>query len=83
MSENFVPGQLYVSDNIVQSSSTNENFIGMDSDTIRITTQRTISSPTATGYAGEFCFGSELGITYLYFCTSTNTWVRIPLTWIL
>ena len=53
MSENFVPGQLYVSDNIVQSSSTNENFIGMDGDTIRITTQRTISSRTSTGYAGE------------------------------
>jgi len=46
-------------------------FVG--SDTLRITTEKTPASATATGTKGDICWDAS----YLYICTATNTWRRI------
>jgi hypothetical protein len=51
------------------------NFILIDGDTIRITTQRTIHTVNDAGYQGEICMDNR----YAYFCVDANTWRRVPL----
>lgn len=47
-------------------------------DTVRIRTQKTPASASATGNAGEWCHDAS----YIYVCTATNTWKRAALsTW--
>lgn len=43
------------------------------SDTLRITTEKTPASASATGTKGDMCWDAN----YLYICTATNTWRRI------
>jgi hypothetical protein len=35
------------------------------------------NSPTSTGTKGDFAYGSQGSTHYVYFCVSTNTWVRV------
>jgi hypothetical protein len=44
---------------------------------LRIGTTKTPSGASDTGNAGEICWDAN----YLYVCTASNTWKRIPLTW--
>lgn len=40
------------------------------------------ASATATGALGEIRFATDTGVTYVYYCIATNTWVRAALaTW--
>lgn len=43
------------------------------SDTLRITTEKTPASATATGTKGDMCWDAN----YLYICIAANTWRRI------
>jgi hypothetical protein len=51
------------------------NFLIIDGDTLRITTQRTVNTSSDAGYAGEICYDSN----YIYVCIADNTWRRVPL----
>ena len=51
------------------------NFLIIDGDTLRITTQRSVTAATDAGYAGEMCYDSN----YFYICVANDTWRRIPL----
>jgi hypothetical protein len=57
-------------------STSSNNFFQADGDTIRLCSSRVPSSSSATGYPGEFCFGTASGTTYLYYCVSANSWQR-------
>lgn len=47
-------------------------------DTLRITTEKTPASATATGTKGDACWDAD----YIYVCVSANTWKRAALsTW--
>lgn len=47
-------------------------------DRIRIRNSRTPASAAATGNQGDICWDSS----YVYLCTATNTWKRVPIaTW--
>ncbi len=83
MSESFYNGSLYLSNNVIPTTSI-LYFFGSSGDTISIQTQRSISNATNPGCAGELCLGkdSSSGITYLYYCVADNTWQRVALsTW--
>lgn len=52
--------------------------LDVNSNTIRLRTQKTPASATATGAAGEICWDAN----YVYVCVGTNTWKRSALsTW--
>lgn len=78
----IVDGPINASDDSspLSSSSSYGWQIANKGDTMRICTERNITSPTATGKKGEFCWGSQtvLGITtfYWYLCIADNQWVR-------
>ena len=64
------------SDYIYPSINGNQNnFLVIDGDTLRLTTQRTINTATDAGYSGEMCYDSD----YFYICVANNTWRRIPM----
>ena len=64
--------------NAVATTSSGSNLFGLDGDTIRIDTSRTITNSTDAGYVGEICWDN----TYIYVCVATNTWKRAAmLTW--
>lgn len=44
-------------------------------DTVRVCSARVPSGPSASGLAGEICWGSD----YIYICVATNSWKRAPL----
>lgn len=69
----------YIADNAFNyppHTSTQQNYIVLAGDTIRITEKRTISSSVSNGYQGELCYDDN----YIYVCTATNTWKRLPAT---
>lgn len=47
--------------------------LDINADTLRLRTARTPASAAAAGNAGDICWDAS----YLYICTSTNTWRRI------
>ena len=49
----------------------------LNGSTFNITTHRTISASNATGTKGDVCHDAN----YLYICTATDTWKRVPLAW--
>lgn len=61
------------------NSNSNNYFICNTGDTNRIVTQRVPVSSTDNGLIGEYCFGIDDTITYLYYCNSSNNWVRIAM----
>lgn len=65
-------------DDSLQTSSTKDRGLYIDSDTIRLSQQRSITNSNDSGYTGEICFDSS----YIYVCVSANTWKRSALaTW--
>ena len=60
--------------NYVESSTAVGAYIALNGDTIRITTQRTITTSTDTGLTGEITWDLD----YVYICVNTNTWHRSP-----
>jgi hypothetical protein len=53
-------------------------LLDVNADTVRVRTDRTPVSASATGAAGEICWDSN----YIYVCTATNTWKRTAIaTW--
>lgn len=71
----IIDAHLYLNDIEVTTSTSEERFLGLNGDTIRITKNRTPSSSTDTGYKGEICWDSS----YVYLCVDTNSWKRIGL----
>jgi hypothetical protein len=71
------PGLFYISDNY-DSTTGSGYFLSVQGDTVRLLSQRTISSSSDPGYTGEFCTDGS----FLYYCilgdgTNTgSTWVR-------
>ena len=57
----------------IQGTAT--SLFSVAGDTMRITGTRTPAS-NAAGTAGDFCFGTDSGTTYLYYCVANGTWVR-------
>jgi hypothetical protein len=53
------------------------NAVDMHGSRMRVRTSTTIAQQDAAGNAGEWCWDTS----YLYICTATNSWARIPLTW--
>ncbi len=52
--------------------------LDVNGNTIRLRTQRTPASASASGNAGDICADSN----YIYYCTATNTWKRAAIaTW--
>ena len=47
--------------------------------TIRIGTAFVPASGTASGAAGDICWGTNSGTSYLYVCASTDSWMRAAL----
>jgi len=60
-------------------STSSSYYYQSDGDTIRLSSSRVPSSSSATGYPGEFCFGTNSGVTYLYYCVSSNNWQQVAL----
>jgi hypothetical protein len=56
-------------------STTSNYYLEADGDTLKITTSKTPSSSSATGYTGEICWDPN----YIYVCTDINTWKRVGL----
>lgn len=56
-------------------STTSPYYIQCDGDTIRLSTQRTPTTSSATGNIGEWCADSN----YIYICVGSNTWKRVSL----
>jgi hypothetical protein len=53
-------------------------YLDINADKIRIRTAKTPASASATGNTGDICWDAS----YIYVCTSSNTWVRAALsTW--
>jgi hypothetical protein len=76
MSTSFTADSTFTS-TYYPSDSTN-SFMEVVGTTMRITDQRTPSSSTDTGIAGEICIDSN----YIYYCISADTWKRSALsTW--
>jgi len=75
MGENCFPGQLFIACNFLKTTSTAQNFIGVDGDTIRITTNRTISTSTENGFQGEICYDNN----FIYICVANNLWKKVAL----
>ena len=60
------------------SSTTLNEIFAIQSDSICLPMNKTISSSTSTGIKGSICWDSN----YLYVCVDTNTWKRFKLeTW--
>jgi hypothetical protein len=69
-------GYVYVSPNYDDTSSSQNTFISLSGDTIRVLTQKTPLS-NDLGFPGEICYGTDnLGNTYMYYCVSPNQWMR-------
>lgn len=52
--------------------------LDVNADTVRVRTEKTPASATATGNAGDICWDAN----YVYVCVATNTWKRSALsTW--
>lgn len=65
-------------DDSMLSSSTQDRGLFINSDTIRLSQQRTITNSNDSGYPGELCHNSN----YIYVCVATDTWKRCALsTW--
>jgi hypothetical protein len=62
-------------DGSANTTANNAGWILVRGSTIRIKDQRTPSSASADGYAGEICYDAN----YIYVCTAANTWKRIAL----
>lgn len=82
MSQYQFPGQVYVSDNLDPTSSSNGYFVSLQGDTIRILQKRTIVNSNDAGYTGEICMDDD----YIYYCIDGDglnaTWKRLALsTW--
>jgi len=60
-------------------AGTATSLLRIDGDTMRITGTRTPAS-NAAGTAGDFCFGTDAGTTYLYYCIANANWGRVALT---
>ena len=59
-------------------TSTPTEQLDLSGDAIRIRTDQTPASATATGTAGTVCWDAS----YIYVCTATNTWKRVAIsTW--
>jgi hypothetical protein len=67
----FTPGAQNVKMGTAQA-----NKFYQSGDTMQLSTSRTITATGSTGFKGEMCWDTN----YLYLCTATNTWRRIPLT---
>jgi hypothetical protein len=63
------------SGNLGIGTSSPTTLLDVNSDTVRVRTARTPASATATGAAGEICWDAS----YIYVCTSTDTWKRAAL----
>jgi len=57
------------------TTANNQGWLLIRGSTIRLKEQRTPSSSSADGYAGEIVADSN----YIYVCTATNTWKRTSL----
>lgn len=64
----------------IATTSTQDNFIGLSGDTMRLTKYRTIESEDADGLPGELCMGYDKrdGKWYIYLCIEEKKWVRMP-----
>ena len=60
-------------------AGTATSLFAIDGDTMRIVGTRTPAS-NAAGTAGDFCFGTDSGTTYLYYCIANGNWGRVGLT---
>jgi hypothetical protein len=60
-------------------AGTATSLFRIDGDTMRIAGTRTPAS-NAAGTAGDFCFGTDAGTTYLYYCIANANWGRVALT---
>jgi hypothetical protein len=58
-------------------TSSPSRALDVDSDTIRLRQNRTISASTAPGAKGDFCWDAS----YIYVCSDTNIWKRASLGW--
>jgi hypothetical protein len=54
---------------------TNTGLVEVTGDTLAVRTTRTPASSSAAGTTGEICWDAN----YVYVCTATNTWRRMPL----
>lgn len=79
MTSSFVTNQMHCSNTaLVSTSSALNNYLAVDGDTIRLTTERTPASAVATGLKGDICWDAD----YVYVCVATNTWKRSAIaTW--
>ncbi len=50
-------------------------YFQCDGNTIQLSSQRTITHSTDTGYIGDICFDED----YLYYCYDVDTWARVAL----
>jgi len=60
-------------------AGTATSLFSVAGDTMRIVGTRTPAS-NAAGTAGDFCFGTDSGTTYLYYCIASGNWGRVGLT---
>ena len=60
-------------------AGTATSLFSIAGDTMRITGTRNPAS-NAAGTAGDFCFGTDGGTTYLYYCIANANWGRVALT---
>ena len=62
----------------IDTFEANGNLLDINDDSIRIRTERTPASATATGIKGQIVWDAD----YVYVCTATNVWKRTALaTW--
>lgn len=54
-----------------------KSFVAVGGTTILVKNKRVINNSSDSGKAGEFCFGVDSDVNYLYYSTDTNTWARL------
>lgn len=72
----FVADHTFSDLNNYWPSDNSNSFVAINGTTAYLNTKRVPANSSDTGIPGEFCFGTDSGTTYLYYCTGVNTWVR-------
>lgn len=62
-------------DKVGIGTNTPDVSLDIDADSIRVRDSQTVPTSASTGFAGEIAWDAN----YLYVCTSTDTWKRLPL----
>lgn len=66
-------------DDSLSTTTSDTHTLIIDGDTVRLSKKRSITSSNDSGYTGEISIGQDNGVSYIYYCTATDTWQRCAL----